>query len=229
MTVNPLMPSLRPTIENGPMIPTTRPTLSRDICRKKVEEVEKGLNSSLSMEIVSANRNVSYLQFGEFFTECAPPVSEFLVQYQADLSDIVKVLQINESKENAEECETRKDCTKQGTICVASKCVDAGQPLFALQWKGSSKYNLKVRAPDKTVLIAEKSLPSLSNVKMVMFPSSGGPYGTYVIDIWNPESQSSKSSSWELFAFPGKSETTVCLQKGTGSKRNIFFEFKRFN
>jgi hypothetical protein len=226
-SANPLIPSLKPSIENSPITTSTRPTFSRDICRKKVDEMSKGFNYSLSFEIVSSSRNVSYMRFGELFTECAPPISEFLAQYQMAIKDIAKILKIYEGHRDDVYCETSKNCTTQETLCVATKCVDLGRPLFALQWKGSDKYNLRVRAPDGTALTAETSISSFSNVKIVKFPSSGGPYGTYIIDVWNSDLQIAVLSPWELFAFPGINGTTVLLQYGTSSKRNIFYEYKR--
>jgi hypothetical protein len=243
---NPIRPSSSPTYEDKPPpptatifqeteMPTLRPTFSRNNCKAMASDVSRGFNYSLSFEIVAPSTKVSYMKFGELYTDCAPPISELLVRYNANLKGIVQVDSIQEDVTSTN-CQTNLDCTTllQGggaAVCIAGKCVNAGKPLFALIWKGNDNYKLRVRAPNGSVFVAGKGILSIYNVKIITFPLSGGPNGKYFLDVRIPKtSQNTMLNSWSLVTFPGTNTDTnnnglTIIQNGTGNRANMNFVY----
>jgi hypothetical protein len=233
-SITPIRPTLRPFFEDKPPPmptilqdtdkPTSRPTFSLNSCKAMTSDESRGSNYSLSFEIVAPSKNVSYVKFGDTFTDCAPPITEFLVRYKANLQNIVQVIDIREDEVN-DICMTNLDCTSQpGSVCIAGHCVKAGKPLFALIWKGNENYKLRIRPPNGRVFVAGKGTLSSWNVKMIMFPWSGGPIGKYMIDVRSTTPPNTMLNAWDLVTFPGKNKDGLTLiQNGTGSRANMYF------
>jgi hypothetical protein len=194
---------------------------------KKIQEVSKDFKFFLSFEIISSEKTAKRLSFGEAYAECAQGISEFSDLFKTDLIDKVNIVQIKEVI-NSSECMSSNQCS-QGSICIANQCLESGNPLFALIWKGKDGYNLQVRTPDgATLTTKDQILFSLWNVKVITFPSTG-PFGTYIINIETEDAQDSVSSPWDLIVFPGqKRDAATLIKRGIRSKKNIFFEFKNF-
>jgi hypothetical protein len=197
-------------------------------CMKKIHEVPKDFKFFLSFEIVSSEKTTEHLSFGETYAECAQGISDFSDQLKTDLSDKVNIVQLKEVIISSE-CMPSNQCS-QGSICIANQCLESGYPMFALIWKGKDGYSLQVRAPDGATMSTRDQIPfTLWNVKVITFPSTGGPFGTYVINIEKENEQGSVSSPWDLVVFSGQNgDAATLIKRGIRSKRNIFFEFRNF-
>jgi hypothetical protein len=217
-----------PNVNNLPptAMPTLRPTLSKKSCRAMASNGSQGSNYSLSFEIVAPSQSASYITYGESYSDCAPPLSEFLSRYKSNLKDVVQVVAVTEDQTSTK-CQSNLDCIEE-SVCIAEQCVDAGNPLFALMWKGNNNYQLQVRAPNGQALNAGKSPLTMWNVKMIMFPFSGGPIGRYFIDVRIPNQKNTVLNSWTLLMYPGENTNELSIiRNGTGSKRNLNFVFKQ--
>jgi hypothetical protein len=201
--------------------------VSSPSCRKKIRDAFKEKKYLLSAEILSSKNTAKTLNFGETYEECAQGIHEFLDSIKFNLSEKINIVQLKEVI-HSYECMSNQQCNK-GSICIVNHCLEAGNPLFALIWNGNDGYNLEVRAPDGVTLVNNKYpvLNSLWNVKVITFPTTGGPFGTYIIDVESEDSKETKSSPWKLVAFPGQTDDkSSVIGRGIRSQGNFLFEFK---
>jgi hypothetical protein len=187
--------------------------------------------------------------------DSAPTKREFLESFKTDLAmspltQSILLITWEEVKSNdtvsdttvRDECDSDDDCLKKGkgTLCVMKRCLHEGNPRFTLTWEGDDDIDISVVTPNGANIsykfsFDEESLGSFDtqysqvgfapHVESIVFPMSGGPRGTYRVQI-DPFIVTNSSDQWTLEAFTldSASEPAYVVQ-GIGSQHDILFDF----
>ena len=186
--------------------------------------------------------------------DSAPTKREFLESFKADLAispltQGISLMTWEEVKSNdtvsdsvRDECEMDDDCIEagRGTLCVMKRCLHEGNPRFTLTWEGDDDIDIVVETPNGSNISYKFPFDAVSrgsfdtqfsqvgfapHVESIVFPMSGGPRGTYKVQII-PFEVTNTSDTWtlEVFTVDSDSEPAHVVQ-GIGAQQDTLFDF----